>query len=105
IPRVRMNRVTLARSTYSWLGLHTIAMNPPPAETDTWVLFPKVMSDDDALQRKSAGHPHLRRTLLAGTAALSLLVTILAGGAMGFYYWTQNQIQYRSEEHTSELQS
>jgi len=72
-------------------------MNAAPAETDTWVLFPKVMSDDDALQRKPAGHPHLRRTLLAGTAALSLLVTVLAGGAMGFYYWTQNQIQYIPE--------
>ena len=52
------------------------------------------MSDDDALQRKPAGHAHLRRAFLAGAAALSFLVTILAGGAMGVYFWTQNQIQY-----------
>jgi hypothetical protein len=52
------------------------------------------MSDDDALQRKPGGHAHLRRAFLAGAAALSLLVTILAGGAMGVYFWTQNQIQY-----------
>ena len=52
------------------------------------------MSDDDALHRKPAGHPHVRRAFLAGAAALSLLVTVLAGGAMGFYYWTQHQIQY-----------
>jgi LCP family protein required for cell wall assembly len=82
---------------YSWLGLHTIATNAAPAETDTWVLFPKVMSDDDALQRKPAGHAHLRRAFLAGAASVSLLVTILAGGAMGVYFWTQNQIQYIPE--------
>jgi LCP family protein required for cell wall assembly len=52
------------------------------------------MSDDDTLQRKPAGHPHVRRTFLAGAAALSLLVTVLAGGAMGVYYWTQHQIRY-----------
>jgi LCP family protein required for cell wall assembly len=52
------------------------------------------MSDDDVLQRRPAGHAHLRRVFLAATAALSLLVSVLAGGAMGVYFWTQNQIQY-----------
>jgi LCP family protein required for cell wall assembly len=52
------------------------------------------MSHDDVLQRRPAGHAHLRRVFLAGTAALSLLVSVLAGGAMGVYFWTQGQIQY-----------
>lgn len=38
-------------------------------------------------------HPHLRRTFLAVTASLSLLVTIVSGVAMGTYFWTQGQIR------------
>ncbi len=59
------------------------------------------MTDDDPLQRKRSDHPHLRRVFLAVAASISLLVTVLAGGAMGVYYWTQHQIQYIPEPATS----
>jgi LCP family protein required for cell wall assembly len=59
------------------------------------------MTDEDPLQRKPSGHPHLRRAFLAAAASVSLLVTVLAGGAMGLYFWTQHQIRYIPETATS----
>jgi LCP family protein required for cell wall assembly len=38
-------------------------------------------------------HPHVRRTLLAVTASLSVVVMVVAGVTMGAYFWTRGQIE------------
>jgi LCP family protein required for cell wall assembly len=38
-------------------------------------------------------HPHARRAFLAVAATLSALVTVVAGVAMGAYFWTRSQIE------------
>jgi len=53
------------------------------------------MADQSSVQpgKERRRHPHVRRTFLAVTASLSLLVTLVSGAAMGAYIWTQHQIQ------------
>jgi len=50
------------------------------------------MSDEPSAQL-AGRHPHARRTFLAITASLSLLVTVVSGVAMGTYFWTQSKIR------------
>jgi LCP family protein required for cell wall assembly len=51
------------------------------------------MSAEPHAQRPGGRHPHVRRTFLALSASLSLLVVVVSGVAMGTYYWTQGKIR------------
>jgi len=53
------------------------------------------MADQSSVQPGKERHPHrhVRRTFLAVTASLSLLVMLVSGAAMGAYFWTRGLTQ------------
>lgn len=52
------------------------------------------MANEPEGPARQGAHPHLRRTLLAVTASLSAIVTVIGGVAMAGYVWTTWQIRH-----------
>ena len=47
----------------------------------------------DEQEPQTGRHPHVRRVLLASTAALSALVMLVGIAGAGAYFWTSSKIQ------------
>src|SRR5438105_1843349 len=98
-----MKRVTLARSTYSSVGLHTIATTGSLPRSPSWVPLSTVTKtiQEPVLQptpRTQRRRPSIGARVAVGFfAVLSLIVAAGAAYGYGFYKWANTQIHHPSQ--------
>jgi LCP family protein required for cell wall assembly len=86
-----MNLVTLARSTTSSDGLHTIVTADSSWSSAARVRFgSKPMTDTSPPPRP--GHPHVRRVFLAASASVATFVFVVSAISFGGYVWARDQL-------------